>query len=191
MRQRKISFWVILAIVFAGLLVFIGFIFLREDDKPNPVEELETATSTNVILTPSIKIENNPTIPPTITALSPLSDIEFPQDEINYPNIWPENIRFPEEFLLVEARSDYLQTDSTTIWTAKLRFKGEIETAENEITSFFISNGWQILDRTEEQSAGVIVIISKGDESNQGFIIIGSDASDPSNTNLFVSVPLD
>lgn len=106
-------------------------------------------------------------ISPAIAAL------DIPKDGVSYPDDWPEDLRFPKVFTLVETSSGKSVGGSSQGWTAMYRIKGSVDEAEASLRKHFLDLGWQIPAVEKQEESGYMFLLEKG-ESN-GFIVIEAD----------------
>lgn len=177
------------SLVFITILVTAYFFLVR---RPPAVPTIEVSQPT---LTPS---ENQPTTTPPLgetptdillpTSSPPLAGVEFPLGTVEYPEDWPIELRYPEEFNLVETSSGSLDPGAPKGWAAKLRFEGDVKRAADLLSSFFTENGWQVSERTDLDSGGILIMIERNAGANQGILVIDLDLTDPAYTNVLATV---
>lgn len=154
-----------------GVLIVLFVASLACGGTPSPTARPVTQQATSDIAT----------LPP------PLKNVEFPTQVIAYPTDWPIELRYPEQFSVVEVSSGTLPDSASTGWAVKLRYAGDLKSAANILSSFFAEKGWQIVERTELDSGGVLLVIERGDKST-GIVIMDTDASNPDYTNIIATV---
>jgi hypothetical protein len=187
--QRKIAFGLVFIMgIFA--IFSIAYLFLGTPPFTNTESEVPQPTDTQHEDHPAAtaNLEKEPTYVPLPTLSPPLASVEFPLEEIEYPYGWPAELQYPNEFALVGASSGSLDPDSPEGWAAKLRFRGGASSACDLLTSFFISKGWQINERTGLDSGGILVMVERNAGANEGILIIDPDPTDPANQNVLVLV---
>lgn len=121
------------------------------------------------------------TLPP------PLKNVQFPTQVIAYPTNWPIDLRYPEQFSVVEVSSGTLPYSTLVGWAVKLRYAGDLKSAALILSSFFTQKGWQIVESTDLDSGGVLLMIERGDKST-GIVIMDIDASNPAYTIILATV---
>jgi hypothetical protein len=180
------------SLVILPLLAILGItyqVFFRI-----PVAEPErealapTPAQTEKPLTPTPRLDPTPTTIPLPTLSPPLEGVEFPSERINYPSDWPVELRYPGEFMLVETSSGSSELGGPKGWAAKLRIEADLHSAADLLASFFTAQGWQIHDREELDSGGVLILLEKKNGANQGILVFDSDLTDPSYTNILATV---
>ncbi len=140
-----------------------------EDDTPAPVEP--TPDPGEIIAT----------LPP------PLAGGNFPMEAIEYPADWPSELYYPEAFSLVDTSSGTLEGGAAG-YGAKLRYQGEPSVAADELSLFFNSKGWQIIERTELDAGGVLLLVQRDDGSGSGVIVLDPDLEIPGTTRGLITV---
>ncbi len=148
-------------------------------------------------LGPGALVEATPEPPPsetatpfptiTITLPPPLAGVEFPTQAIAYPPEWPADLRYPDEFSVVETSSGTLADDSTG-WAAKLRYTGDPQSAADLLSSFFTERGWRVVERTELDSGGLLILVQHDEKKSSGALVIDPDTSDPGYTKVVATV---
>ena len=123
----------------------------------------------------------------TITLPPPLAGVEFPTQAVAYPPEWPADLRYPEEFSVVETSSGAL-ADGSKGWAAKLRYRGDPQGAADLLSSFFTARGWRVVERTELDSGGLLILVQQDDKRNSGALVIDPDTSDPGYTRVVATV---
>ena len=123
---------------------------------------------------------------PLPTLAPPLARVDFPEQVISYPPDWPDKLRYPEEFLLVEALTGTLPGGKQA-WTTKLRFKGDPKSAAASLTTFLTSQGWQV-ERTDLDSGGVLLKIEGNEKGSAGVIDLDADAEQSTETKVLAAI---
>ncbi len=113
--------------------------------------------------TPEVPDDNSPSI----------ADLNISKQEISYPDEWPVDLRLPENFILVEAKSGASVSGSQQGWTAMYRFKGNVDEAKEAINQYFTQNRWDILISENQESGGYMLLVEN--EETEGFIVIEMD----------------
>jgi hypothetical protein len=103
----------------------------------------------------------------------PLANVEFPSNPKNYPSDWPADLRFPNDFVLVDSSSGKLPEGMATGWALKLRYEGKPADATNAITSFLKDQRWTIVERNKLDSGGFSLLIQR--EQGNGIVVIDVD----------------
>jgi hypothetical protein len=118
------------------------------------------------------------TLPQDLVATlpSPLARVEFPEENTEYPVDWPPAYRYPESMRLVELASGSVLAGDAAGWTMKHRFSGEAEEAARLVESWFVENGWQVVERLSLDSGGSVLLVEWRD-GGSGIITIDSDPS--------------
>ncbi len=149
--------------------------------------------------TPDIELELTPIpsietaeIEPTATSIvatlsPPLTRVEFPDQIQSYPADWPDELHYPEVFSLVETTSGLL-TDGAKGWGAKLLYEGGAQDAADLLTSFFVDGGWQVVDRTELDTGGLLLLVQQAEKENSGALILDPDPNDPRLTRVVATI---
>jgi len=109
---------------------------------------------------------------------SPLEGVYFPTQTISYPSDWLDELRYPEEFHLTEASSGKMMESEKIGWAAKLIYEGKLIDAQEEMVTFFESNGWQVVQSTQLDSGGSLIIINNTN-GGSGMVVIDLDQNDP------------
>lgn len=129
-----------------------------------------------------------PEAPIDVATLSPpLEHVDFPIQQVPYPPDWPTELRYPEQFAVVEISSGSLPDSASIGWGTKLRYAGDPKTAASILLSFFADHSWQIVEHTDLDTGGVLLVI-KRDNGGSGIVIIDSDVGDPNNTIIVATI---
>jgi len=123
-----------------------------------------------------------PTLP------GPLAAVEFPSQVTTYPPDWPPDLRYPVQFSLAEATSGVLPQGITKGWAAKLVYQGDPRSAADLLSTFFTSKGWQIIERTELDSGGFLILLQRGDKQHTGAVVIDPDTKRPGYTKIVTTI---
>jgi len=121
------------------------------------------------------------TLPP------PLAAGDFPMQAIEYPAGWPSELHYPVAFSLVDTSSGTLEGGAAG-YGAKLRYQGEPSAAADEISSFFTSIGWQIVERAELDSGGVFLLVQRDDGNGSGVVVLDPDLDAPGTARGLITV---
>jgi hypothetical protein len=117
---------------------------------------------------------------------SPLEVIEFPAEPTQYPVDWPDDLKFPEEFVLVDSTTGQMPESTTTGWSAKLRYQGKPSDAVELASAFFKEKGWTILQKIQMDSGGFTLILQR--EQGSGIIVIETDPNNNSETLIVATL---
>lgn len=123
----------------------------------------------------------------TVTLPPPLAGVEFPAQVVDYPADWPLDLRFPAAFTLVETSSGTLEGGAEG-WGAKLRYPGQPQAAADELSSFFTAAGWQVAERVELDSGGLLLLVQRGEDDGSGAIVLDPDVDAPGTTKILLTV---
>lgn len=123
---------------------------------------------------------------PQVILPSPFENIEFPADATNYPAEWPEEFRFPKEFILLDSVNGSLPESETVAFSAKLKYPGTPSEAKKIIASFFANIGWSIVEDHTLDSGAVTMVLQKGE--GNGIIAIDKDPKDPASTLIVATL---
>ncbi|MBP6569352.1 MAG: hypothetical protein KA270_19405 [Saprospiraceae bacterium] len=116
----------------------------------------------------------------------PLENVDFPSEQIVYPPDWPDEIRFPKEFVLVDYSSGLLPDNSKEGWSTKLRFYGNPSDAVKEASSYMEDKGWIVLQNDKLDSGGYLLLLQN--EQGTGAIVIDPDPGNPSQTIIITTI---
>jgi hypothetical protein len=133
----------------------------------------------SIYLTRFYRVNTTPTLP------SPLTAVSFPSEPTPYPTDWPEDLKFPKDFVLVDSTSGTLPESTTKGWSAKLRYQGKPSEAENATTAFFEEKGWTIVENNPLDSGGSTLLLQR--EQANGIVVIDVDPNDPSVTLIIAT----
>lgn len=117
----------------------------------------------------------------------PLAAVNFPSQPIPYPADWHADLRYPNQFLLVETTSG-ISPSGKKGWAVKLVFQGDARNAANLLSDFFVAKGWQTLERTELDSKGFLLLFQRGDKQHTGAIVIDPDTQRPGYVKIVATV---
>lgn len=109
---------------------------------------------------------------------NPLENVEFPSEPTQYPADWPDELKFPEDFTLLDSTSGILPESTTTGWSAKLKYQGKPSDAVKLASAFLEEKGWTIFQKTQLDSGGFSLILER--EQGGGIVIIDADPNDVS-----------
>ena len=124
---------------------------------------------------------------PIATASSPLANVQFPAQEIQYPSDWPADLLYPDQFAVVDTSSGESPERNTTGWATKLRYSGDINGAADLLSSFFVDKGWQVVERTNLDMGGILIILQKNNTSN-GILVFDRDSHDTDYINVVTTI---
>jgi hypothetical protein len=125
-------------------------------------------------------------LPSRIKLPPPLRNVDFPSEQIQYPANWPDDLKFPEEFALVDSATGELPETTSTGWSVKLRFKGQPSDAVEKTSDFFEEKGWAIIQKSQLDSGGFSIILEQ--DQGSGIVIIDSDLDDPTTTLIIATI---
>lgn len=146
-----------------------------------------TQTPTSIPKTTVAGAISSPSPEPFIKLPPPLAAVSFPTQSIAYPADWPSELRYPKQFTLVEVTSG-TSLQGIKGWGAKLIYQGDPKNAANLLVAFFDSNGWQVIERTQLDSNGFLVLVQKANKQHNGTIVIDPDAQRPGYLKIVATV---
>ena len=121
---------------------------------------------------------------PEVNTLPPLppppQTYDFPSEKTQYPADWPNDFKFPEDFVLVGTASGSLPGDTSTGWSARFNYQGSAEDTAKAASEFLESKGWTITDNLPANSDNVTLIVEQ--DNSSGIIAISKDPNNPSQT---------
>jgi hypothetical protein len=134
-------------------------------------------------------------IHPSITATqslgvdlsSPFLGVDFPLQAINYPTAWPVEIRYPDQFLLVDASSAQLPDIGKYGWSAQLRFLGSIEDAYDQLIKFYDAHGWKVTEYPQMNTSTRMLLLQKN-ETQSGIVVLDIDRTNPRSVLIIASL---
>lgn len=125
-------------------------------------------------------------VPPNNTLPPPLAKVEFPNEQIQYPSDWPEELKFPSEFTLVDSSSGTLPEGIAQGWAAKFRYQGKPFEAEKAISLFLVGKRWSVVEKNEFDSGGYSLLIQRG--NGNGIIVVDDDPNSSSRSVIIVTI---
>jgi photosystem II stability/assembly factor-like uncharacterized protein len=128
-----------------------------------------------------------PTGPPLSTLPPPLADVHFPDEVTTYPADWPDVLRPPETFTLVETTSGPLLESAVTGRSAKLRFPHEPSVAAGQLEEFLKDIEWQIVERVDLGAGGLLLFIASSDNLGEGIVVIDPDQTEAGTSRIMVT----
>lgn len=124
---------------------------------------------------------------PSKTVLpSPLQNVSFPFTETQYTADWPDDLKFPNDFLLVDSSSGTLPEGTAIGWAAKFRYYGSPMEASQAIVLFLSEHEWTVVEDVKLDAEGISLLVQRQDGS--GVIVLGTDPNDPSQTLIVASL---
>ncbi len=114
-----------------------------------------------------------------------ISSLDIPEQTVDYPDGWPEELRFPIEFTLVESNSGESVGGSSYGWTAMYRMDDSVDEAESILREHFTDSGWEIPVIEKQDETGYTFLLEKG-ESN-GFVVIEADPNKRNQTLIMAT----
>ena len=125
-------------------------------------------------------------LPSTVTLPPPLENVDFPSEPIPYPTDWLDELKFPEEFRLVDTASGALPEATAQGWAAKFRYQGTPSECTELLSSFLEGNGWTIIENNKLDAGGFLLLIQR--EQGSGIIVIDIDPNDASQTLIIATI---
>jgi hypothetical protein len=124
-------------------------------------------------------------LPSTVTLPPPLENVDFPSEPVPYPADWLDELKFPNEFTLVDSSSGTLPEATTQGWAAKFRYQGKPSEATKSISSFMKEKGWTVAENKLD-SGGNLLLIQR--EQGSGIIVIDFDPNDASKSLVVATI---
>jgi hypothetical protein len=125
-------------------------------------------------------------LPSKYTLPPPLENVDFPSEQTQYPADWPDELKFPNEFVLVDSSSGKLPENTVQGWAAKFRYKGKPSEAEKVMSPFLKERGWTIVESHRLDSGGYSLLIQL--EQGSGIIIIDDDPNTMSESLIIATI---
>ncbi len=131
-------------------------------------------------------IYNNYYLPSKLILPPSLANVDFPDGQLQYPGDWPDELKFPSTFTLVDSSSGTLPGGTSTGWSAKLIVQGKPSEARQMVSDFFTGKGWMIVGSDQLDSGGFSLLIQN--DSENGIIVIDADPKIPSQSLIIITV---
>jgi hypothetical protein len=96
----------------------------------------------------------------------------------NYPSGWPEEVRYPAQFTVLDAKTVRTHDNELPAYAVQMRFEGDMPTAAESFSSYFATQGWRIVERTELDSGAISINVARNSDRDSGNIIIDPDPLD-------------
>ena len=190
MEQSRIFFLPAIRSIALTLLIVTCLCFGSSCRQPPTGIELFTEVAPTTLPTatapPLVSVEPSPELAATLAG--PLAGVEFPALAATYPPQWPAELDYPEQFIVVETGSGTLPESDVRGWAAKLRYEGDVGSAADLLSSFFMSQGWHIVEKTELGSGGFLMLIEGESGKGTGIVVIDPDPNDVRHTRALVTV---
>jgi hypothetical protein len=117
---------------------------------------------------------------------NPLATISFPDEAVQYPADWPEELKYPKDFILVDTASGSYSEDTPVAYSAQLRYRGTPSQALAAMVAFLQENGWSVLDSTTSNSGNASLIVERAQGS--GLIGFNIDSNDSNQTLITATI---
>jgi hypothetical protein len=144
-------------------------------------------TSSTAVPTPTVLAA--PTLTPSLSTLPPpLADVPFPEQTVDYPLEWPEELRLPAPFGLVEAESGPLVEGSRTGWGGKLHFPDGPASAVAALETFFEESAWQISEQVGLGDGASLLFVSAVDGEEEAMIVVDREPAPTAGSRLLLTV---
>jgi hypothetical protein len=132
------------------------------------------------------QLSDTPVPLPTLAPV--LADIPFPQQSAEYPSQWPDDLRYPRQFQVVDTTMQRAGRKARQGWAAKLRYKGTPAHASEDLAAFFSERGWRIVERTELEYGGYLLLIARDGSLGSGSIVVGADEQNSGAARVLATV---
>jgi len=116
-----------------------------------------------------------------------LEQDNFPDERVEYPDDWPEQLVFPDEFELVSAITGVLPIEDTVGWVCKYRYPGGAAKAEMILLDKLNEYGWQVDESTLIEGGGTIAYLTTGARGT-GILVIEPDANSPGESLVSLTI---
>lgn len=120
------------------------------------------------------------TLPP------PLKNVSFPTQIATLPSNWPAELSYPSGFEVVDTSSGKVNEGQPTGWSAKLRYRGNPQEAADKLASFYQGKGWKVLEKTNLDSGGYLLVLKKG--TSNGVAVFDPDPGQAEDTRVIVTI---
>lgn len=165
-----------------AMLVLITVIYVVVSRNNAEQQPQATPTPTPLQATPT------PVELPSSSLPAPLANVAFPTQVVPYPPEWPADLRYPEQFGVVETSSGTMPSGGAKGRAAKLRHKGDATSAADAMSSFFTAKGWQVVQRSALDSGGMLLLVQKGDRQHSGIVVIDPEPGNADYVRILATV---
>lgn len=182
--------WVLAALILLAALLTAGAVYFGSSQRhhtDNGGSTTPVAAIPRGVSTPTATLM--PTTDPLPTLPPPLARANFPKQAISYPQDWPTELRFPQEFVVVNTASGPSADGAVQIWTLKLRFAGNADAATEAMLTFLASRGWNA-QQSVLSSGTHVVTIERNNGANGGGFEADTDPDDPASARILIAVRL-
>ena len=160
-------------LLFLAIISFVLMACSPETVTAVPVELVKTAP-------PTAEEEILPTLVP------PLQEVEFPTQSIAYPVDWPEALRFPEDFALVGAETGSMPESTAIGWAVKLRYAGNISSAQESLLKFLGQAGWSVAEQAALDGGGWVLVLQR--DAGSAIAVIDADPANQDVSRLLITL---
>ncbi len=194
-HKKQIIKYGLLAILGAIAALFITGIAIYYALKPkSESRSLQTPISVSTFITPTIFIkqtvscEDLSEAAPDVSLPPMINKLKYEGEPVSYPDDWPNAVRYPKEFLLMDPVSGSLAGiggDNSTGYAAALLYKGNVSDAVQLMGEFMKSNGYT-LECTKMQSWKYLLVVDKNHKG--GAITFEEDLEEKDITRIIATV---
>ena len=111
----------------------------------------------------------------TTEQLTQNSDEKASRPSRYYPSGWPEELHFPTQFILQDANTVRTHDNALPAYAVQMGFDGDMQVAEESVSSYMEKQGWKIVGRSELDSGAIKIDVTRNGERDSGHITIDPD----------------
>ncbi len=187
LRRNQIIYVVGFIAVLIGAVCLVYFLKQKSNSLKSETSQVPPSVTATVDEAPNADDSEAETLF-TTPFPPPLADIAFPTETIEYPSQWPPELRFSEEFSLVEAVSGELPENIATGTSSKLRFDDIPQKTQEAIESHFRQQGWELVESTQLDTGGIVILVEDPDNGQGGIIVIDNDPNNLETSIVLVTI---
>lgn len=120
---------------------------------------------------------------PFVSIIKPL-----PEDKIEYPQEWPQDLIYPEDLKLVDAGTGKLTEESAMMYKAFMLSESDPSAATCRLVKYFEDKNWEVSELVSRDDLGFIVVLMDKDGIGTGLLNTEAVQNDYGKTKITLSV---
>lgn len=160
--------------------VFGGLLFNAKQEEA--VENKENIQSENVCDLEKYMLDPEYSLP-FVSIISPQ-----PDEELDYPDDWPQDFIYPEGFKLVGIDMGKLTEESAMMYKSFLSYESKPYVATCDLIYFFEQKNWEVAELVSREDLGFIVVLKDTDGIGTGLLNVEATKQNQNKSKVTLSV---
>lgn len=191
LQKKLLSRKFLTALLILCIIVVSLIIFLRQESPLQENRPIRTPAAPSKIYSAPAQAQSDQSISSVMQVpekTSQNADTEQPKPAGRYPSGWPDELRYPAQFVMEDANTVRTPDQSQPAYAVKLHYDGDMQAAAKSLSSYLESQGWQVSERSELDSGAISIKLTRNNGRDTSEILIDPYPEEPGKVRILAIV---